>query len=275
MKIIFAKNIGFCSGVKKAILIAEKSLRGDPKPIQFLGSLVHNEKVIEKFKKGGVKFRKNLKGIKAGTLIIQAHGFSPLLPRINKKLLIRDATCPLVKKVQLIANSLYRQGYKVIIIGDKKHSETKGIKGWCENQALIIENENQARKLPRYKKIGIVAQTTQNLDKVNQILEILRNKSKKIKYFNTLCPEVQARQRELKLILKKTNGILVIGSQNSANTKRLAEIAKKSKKLTQRVNSPEELKKRNFNNISTLGVVSGTSTPGWLIKKVINKLKKY
>lgn len=275
MKIIFAKNIGFCSGVKRAILIAEKSLRGDPKPIQFLGSLVHNEKVIEKFKKGGVKFRKNLKGVKAGTLIIQAHGFPPLLPKINKELLIRDATCPLVKKVQLIANSLYRQGYKVIIIGDKKHSETKGIKGWCENQALIIENENQARKLPRYKKISVVAQTTQNLDKVNQILEILKNKSKKIKYFNTLCPEVQARQRELKLILKKTNGILVIGSQNSANTKRLAEIAKKSKKLTQWVNSSEELKKRNFNNISTLGVVSGTSTPDWLIKKVINKLKKY
>ncbi len=273
MKIIIAKNIGFCSGVKRAILIAEKSLRGDPKPIQFLGSLVHNEKVIEKFKKGGVKFRKNLKGVKAGTLIIQAHGFPPLLPKINKKLLIRDATCPLVKKVQLIANSLYGQGYKVIIIGDKKHSETKGIKGWCENQALIIENENQARKLARYKKISVVAQTTQNLDKVNQILEILKNKSGKIKYFNTLCPEVQARQKELNSILKKVNGILVIGSRSSANTKRLVEITKKSKKPAWLVNSSEELKRKELNNVSPLGVVSGTSTPDWIIREVINKLK--
>lgn len=273
MKIIIAKNIGFCSGVKRAILIAEKSLRGDPRPIQFLGSLVHNEKVMEEFKKRKVKFRKNLKGLKSGTLIIQAHGFPPLPKQINKKILIRDATCPLVKKVQLIANSLCRRGYKVIIIGDKRHSETKGIKGWSENQALIIENENQARKLARYKKIGVVAQTTQNLDNINRVLKILKNKVEKIKYFNTLCPEVRARQKELNSISKKVNGILVIGSRSSANTKRLVEITKKSKKPVWWVNSSEELKRKKLNNVSPLGVVSGTSTPNLIIREIINKLK--
>ena len=274
MKIIIAKNIGFCSGVRRAILITEKSLKADSKPIQFLGSLVHNEKVIEKFIKKGVKFIKDVKEAKGGTIVIQTHGVPPNLnKKIGQQIVIRDATCPLVKKVQLIANSLYRKGHKVIIVGDKDHAETKGIKGWSESQALIIENENQARKLARYKKIGVVAQTTQNLDNINRVLKILKNKVEKIKYFNTLCPEVQARQKELNSILKKVNSILVIGSRSSANTKRLVEITKKSKKPVWWVNSSEELKRKKLNNVSPLGVVSGTSTPDWIIREVINKLK--
>ncbi|MDP2909689.1 MAG: 4-hydroxy-3-methylbut-2-enyl diphosphate reductase [bacterium] len=269
MKIIIAKNVGFCSGVKRAILIADKSLQNDPRPIQFLGSLVHNETVIKKFKRDGGKFIKNLKEAKRGTLIIQAHGFPPF----KKKLLIRDATCPLVKKVQLIANSLLKEGYKVIIIGDKKHSETKGIKGWCKNKALIVENENQARKLPKFKKIGVVVQTTQNLDNVNQVLKILKTKAEKIKYFNTLCPEVRARQQELNLILGKTDGIIVIGSKSSANTKRLFQICKNYKKPVWWINSFKELKMEDLKNLSVLGVVSGTSTPDWEIKKIRKRLK--
>ncbi len=279
MKIIIAKNIGFCSGVKRAILIAEKSLRGDPRPIQFLGSLVHNEKVMEEFEKRGVKFRKNLKGLKSGTLIVQAHGFPPLPKQINKKILIRDTTCPLVKKAQLIANSLYRKGYKVIIVGDKRHSETKGIKGRSGSQALIVENENQARTLHFLKKmkgkrIGVLAQTTQNLDNVNRVLKILKNKVEELKWVNTICPEVLVRQRELAEILKKANGILVIGSRSSANTKRLVQTTKNSKKPVWWINSSRELKKGWLKNISTLGVVSGTSTPDWIIKEIFDKLKK-
>jgi len=274
IKIIIAKNIGFCSGVRRAILITEKSLKTDSKPIQFLGSLVHNEKVIEKFIKKGVKFIKDVKEAKGGTIVIQTHGVPPnLSKKISQQIVIRDATCPLVKKVQLIANSLYRKGHKVIIVGDKDHAETKSIKGWSESQALIIENKNQARKLARYKKVGVVAQTTQSLDNVNRVLKILKNKVEKIKYFNTLCPEVQARQKELNSILKKVNGILVIGSRSSANTKRLVEITKKSKKPVWWVNSSEELKRKKLNNVSPLGVVSGTSTPDWIIREVINKLK--
>ena len=269
MKVIFAKNIGFCPGVKRAIAIAEKSLREDPKSIQFLGSLIHNEKILEKFIGKGVKFRRNLREVKPGTLIIQAHGFSPFS---IKKVLIRDATCLLVKKVQLIANSLYKKGCQVIIIGDKKHSETKGIKGYTKNTALIIENKNQAKKLLKFGKIGVVAQTTQCLDNVNEILKILKNK--KVKYFNTLCPEVQARQRELNLLLKKVGGILVIGSRDSANTKRLFQIAKNSKKLVWWVNSLKELKRRKIKNLQTLGVISGTSTPNQEIEKIKKYLKK-
>jgi len=268
MKVIFAKHIGFCWGVKRAITIAEKSLKKDPKPIQFLGPLVHNEKVIERLKKLGGKFipPSNLEsGIKSGTLILRAHGEIVDLKKTEKKIIIRDTTCPLVKNAQLKAQNLFEDGYQVIIIGDKGHPEVKGIKGRTEGQALVLENESQAKSLPKFKKMGVVSQTTQDLNKVN---EILKNKAKKFKWVNTVCPEVVFRQKELSKISKKADGILVIGSRSSANTRRLAEIVKKVKKPIWWINSLAKLKKINFKDISSLGVVSGTSTPDWEIKKI-------
>jgi len=275
MKIIFAKHIGFCSGVKRAIDIAEKSLKGDPKPIQFLGPLIHNERVIEKIKRKGGKIVSSLKEVKTGTLIPRAHGIpADIFKNITKDVIIRDATCPLVKRAQNLAKELFEKGYQVIIIGDRNHPETEGIKGYTKNQAIIVGNESQAKNLPKFKKIGVVAQTTQNLDKVNQILKILKDKAKKFKWVNTICPEVLVRQRELSEILKKTDGILVIGSQSSANTKRLVQICKNYKKPTWCINSLRELKKMNFKHLSALGVVSGTSAPDWEIKKIKKYFKK-
>lgn len=272
MKILIAKNIGFCSGVKRAIDIAEKAMLKDKKPIQFLGSLVHNEIVIQKFKKRGARFLKNPKESKSGTLIIQAHGFSPF--KINKNVLIRDATCPLVKKTQVLANFLFKKGYKVVIVGDKNHSEVKGINGYIKNKGIVIENESQAKKLPKLKKIGVVCQTTKGIDKFNKIIKILKNKADEIKWFNTLCPEVNARQKELDKILRISNGVLVIGSRSSANTKKLVEKIKKTKKRFIWINSLEELRNKNLKGISTLGAVSGTSTPNWEIEKIKNHLEK-
>ncbi len=275
MKIIIAKNIGFCSGVKRAIEIAENALKKDKKPIWFLGRLVHNELVIKKFKKKNVKFVSIPRLAKSGTLIIQAHGFPPFSNRTDKKLLIRDATCPLVKKVQILANFLYNKGYKVVIVGDRNHSEVKGINGHIENKGIIIENGSQAKKLPKFNKIGVVTQTTQRKEKFNQVLNTLKKKAKEIKYFNTLCPEVAARQKELNKILRKCDGILVIGSHLSANTRRLAEKVKNLKKKVFWVNSLEELKKKKLKGVSVLGVVSGTSTPNWEIKRIKKYLENY
>jgi len=276
VKIIFAKHIGFCSGVKRAITIAKKSLKEDPKPIQFLGPLVHNENVVEKLKRLGGKFiplSRLESGIKSGTLILRAHGEIIDLKKTEKKIIIRDTICPLVKNAQLTAQNLFKDGYQVIIIGDKGHPEVKGIKGYTRRQAIVIENESQAKSLPKLKKMGVVSQTTQDLNKVNRILKILKNKSKEFKWVNTICPEVIFRQRELSKILKKVDGILAIGSRSSANTKRLVKIAKEVKKPIWWINSLEELKKINFKDISSLGVISGTSTPNWEIQRIRKYLK--
>ena len=274
MKIIPAKNIGFCFGVKRAILIAETSLKEKVRPVQFLGSLVHNENIVEKFLKKGVIFKKKIKEIKPGILIIQAHGFPPFPKNFSNKILIKDATCPLVKKVQILANSLWEQGYQVIILGDKHHSETKGIKGYAKNKAIIVENKKEVEKLPTLKKIAVVVQTTQDLDNVNEILKVLKRKYKKVKYFNTICPDVLVRQKEAKSIVKKADEILVIGSKFSANTTRLYQISRTSGKPVWRVNSLKELKKQRINNSIVLGLLSGTSADDSEIKKIKNYLLK-
>ena len=178
MKIVFAKNIGFCSGVKRAIALTEFSLKKEPKPVQFLGELVHNEGVLDYFSKRGVKFSKNLKAVKKGTLVVQAHGRPPLPPLSG--ITLNDATCPLVRRAQLAAQAFHQQGYQVIILGEATHSEVIGIKGYAVNQALVVKDEAEAKKLPPFKKAALVAQTTQNHENFKKTLMVLKKRVKKL-----------------------------------------------------------------------------------------------
>jgi len=271
MKIVLAKNLGFCTGVKRALFIARNSLKNDRKPVYFLGEIIHNEEVIKEIKKEGGKIVSSPKKIKTGTLIIRAHGAPPLSDL--KDILIRDATCPLVKKVQDAAKKLSEKKYQVVIIGEKKHPEIKGIQGNINNKGIVIENEKEAEELRRFKKLGVIVQTTQSWEKVKKLLGILKTKSKRLKWLNTLCPQVLSRQKELYEIIKKSAGVLIIGSKTSANTKRMAEIAKKSKNPFWLVNSVANLEHISFKNLPSLGIVSGTSAPDWEIKKIIKYLK--
>ena len=290
MKVIFAKNIGFCSGVKRAMAIAKKSLEEDPRPIYFLGHLIHNEEVMKELERKGGKIISTLKQVKSGTLIIKAHGVSPtLFEKIPKSVLVRDATCPLVKSAQLKAQNLFKDGYQVIIFGTRSHPEVIGIKGHTKNQAIVVENKNQVKNLPKFNKIGFLAQTTQDVGKFKEIFKILKNKARAkkvnfllppspllgrgIKWFNTICPEVITRQKELNEILKRCDGVLIIGSRASANTKRLVEKVRKSEKKVFWINYLDELKKKRIKGIPALGVVSGTSTPNWEIEKIKKWLK--
>jgi 4-hydroxy-3-methylbut-2-enyl diphosphate reductase len=271
MKIIFAQNLGFCTGVRKALKTARKSLKKDKKPVWFLGEIIHNEKVIEEIKKKGGKTILDPRKIKSGTLVIRAHGTPPLPPLPG--VLIKDATCLLVKRAQNIAKELEKDGYSVVVIGEKNHPEVKGILGNISGQAIVVENCQQAKKISKSKNLGVLAQTTQSQNNVDEILKILKEKTKKLKWKNTLCPQVAARQKELTEILKKTDGILVIGSKTSANTQQLVKIAKKNNKPVWRANSAQELKKISFKNVSILGVVSGTSAPDWEVKEIKKNLK--
>ncbi len=272
MKVIVAKHIGFCSGVRRALELADKSLKNDPKPVYFLGGIIHNEKVIGETKRKGGRFISDPKQAKSGTLLIRAHGFPPF--KSPKGVLTKDLTCPLVKRVQTNARILSDKGYRIIIIGDRKHPEVRGIKGYVDGDTLIIENEAQARKLKKLGRIGVVIQTTKNIDRVNNILKILEKKAKELKWVNTICPEVLSRQKELSQILKKVDAVLIIGSHSSSNTKSLVGIAKKSKKPSYWINSTKELAGKKLGKFSSIGIVSGASTPDEVINKIVSRLKE-
>lgn len=269
MKIIVAKNIGFCGGVKRAVDIARHSLEKDAVPVQFLGGVVHNEEVLKEIKNKGGKIIADPKEAVSGTLVIRAHGTPPL--PVLKDVFIEDATCPLVEKAQEAAKTLLKEGYQVIIIGEREHPEVKGILGHVKNKAIIVENESAAKEIKNIKKIGVIAQTTQNLKKVDEILKILKKKTKKFKFINTLCPEVLSRQKEVSKIISAVDGVLVIGSSTSANTNQLVKIVQGAGKPVWLANSVADLKNEGFKAVSVLGIISGTSTPDW----VIEKIKKY
>lgn len=274
MKLVIAKNQGFCFGGKRAVEIANKSLKNDPKPVQFFGEILHNDEVMSNFKKRGGKIVSGLDKVKKGTLIIGAHGIPSTISEKakNKKIIIRDTTCPFVKKNQVLIKNLAKNGYKVVIVGDREHKEVKGLKSFARG-IIVIENILQVKRLLRFKKLGIISQTTQSLENFNKISKAIRRKIKGAKIYNTICPNILARQKELRKILKKVDSVLVIGSRFSANTKRLVEISKKQGLPTILVNNPDELDKYKFGKKIKLGVVSGASAPNYLIKKIIRKLK--
>lgn len=278
MKIILVPKTGFCFGVKRAFDMSLKALRKNPKPCQVLGPLVHNEYVVAELKNKGIKFVNLLNEIKKGTVIIPAHGEDPkILKKIDKLgLKIVDATCPLVKKVQNLAKILQNKDYQIIIVGDNNHKEVKSIQAAINRKGFVIENEKNILKLKCGRKpLAVISQTTQNPERVGKIIKKLKNKFKKVKFYNTLCPTVLNYQKEAKKLALKTDLLLIIGSKTSANTKRLVEIAKTSKKTVYYVENAKQLRKKWFTGIQKIGIATGTSTPDWLVKEVIKKIKSY
>lgn len=278
MKIILVPKIGFCFGVKRAVDISLESLGKGPGPCQVLGPLVHNELVVSQLKKKGVRFINSLKEAKGGTIIISAHGEDPkVLEKIKKMGYgMIDATCFLVTRVQSLARELQKKGHQVIIIGDRDHKEVKSIQAAIKGKGIIINNESDVFNLKTKKgQVAVVVQTTHNPVKVEEILKKLRKRFKSVEFHNTLCPTVQMCQKEVRKLTPMVDLMLIVGSKTSANTTRLVEIAKASNTTVCHLESAKELKKDWFFGVKKIGLAGGTSTPDWLIKEVINKIKSY
>lgn len=277
MEIILVPKIGFCFGVKRAVDISLESLKKKAKPCQVLGPLVHNEFVIKELKKAGIKFINSLDEAKRGTVIVSAHGEDPKVLEKIKKMGCEmiNATCFLVTKVQNLAKELQRKGYQVIIIGDKDHKEVKSIQAAIKGKGIIIDSAKDASKLKvKNKPVATVVQTTHNPARVEKILKELKKKFKNLEFHNTLCPTVQNYQKEVTKLAPRVDLMLIIGSETSANTKRLAEIAKTGCKIVYHIESAVQLRKNWFMGVKKVGIAGGTSTPSWLIEEVIRKLKK-
>ncbi len=277
MKIELAKSSGFCVGVKRAIKIAlETAARHQP--VYMLGNIVHNEEVSRQLNKVGIKKIKTLTRTKGSILLIRAHGIA-LKELIRARRLgykIVDATCPMVKEIHQIARRMEARGYRIIIIGDQKHDEVKGISGRLKQKALVISGE---RKLPlaRIKKINqaaVVVQSTQNLDNALKIAALLKKHIRKLKFHNTICRPTRTKQEEIKRLALQNDLIVVIGSKTSANTKRLFQIAHSLNKNSYWVESSRELKPGWFKGKKKAAVISGASTPQSTTRAVVNSIRK-
>ncbi|MCS7214735.1 MAG: 4-hydroxy-3-methylbut-2-enyl diphosphate reductase [Thermodesulfovibrio sp.] len=283
--IVLVEGAGFCFGVKRAIDIAFDVAQKHKDNVFTLGPIIHNPQVVEKLKDLGVHPIDDISQEKIKTLIIRAHGIPKEKFNEIKKLgcEIIDATCPFVKKAQNLAEKLASEGYQVLIIGDKKHPEVKGILSYAGEKAVVIEKENNQfdkdEKIPSLdKKIGIIQQTTQPLHKAKEIMNRIINslsEFEEIRIFNTLCNFTSKRLEETKKVAKEVELMLVVGGKNSANTTQLANLCKEIGVKTYHIEDAQEIKIEWFSSAKKIGVTAGASTPQWIIDEVIDRIKKF
>ena len=277
IKINLAKSRGFCFGVKRALDIALKTARQN-KNVYMLGDIVHNEDAVRQIQKAGIKKIKKFKPGKNKILLIRAHGaYQKILQEaLRRGYKIIDATCPMVKEIHRIVKNMEEKGYKIIVIGDKKHDEVHGIVGQLKEEAIVIDNLKHIplKKIKGIKKACVVAQSTQNLDKVLRIVKILKLHIKDLKFFNTICEPTRIKQQEIKRLPSENDMMIIIGSKNSANTKRLYEIAKSLNKRSYWVSSKKDIRRNWFKGIKTLGVTAGASTPDSTTQDIVRYIKQ-
>ena len=268
-KVVLAKNSGFCFGVKRAIELALKT----KEKVFTLGPLIHNPQVIALLEKKGIVAIDTIDDIERGKIIIRAHGIPRSVVRKaeKKKLSVIDATCPFVQNVQQIAESLSKDNYQVIIIGEENHPEVIGIADRVNNP-IIIEDVSEISRLGQFEKIGVVAQTTQSVENYKKTIRELRKHSKKLKVFNTICSATKKNQNAAKELAKNVNLMIVVGGYNSGNTRRLAKLCSEIVE-TEHIEVADELKKEWFEKKKIIGVTGGASTPDWIIHEVIKSIE--
>ena len=271
MEVILADYLGFCYGVKRAIMIARDNASADSTACT-LGPIIHNPQMVERLKQEGVGTVERLDDMEKGTVIIRSHGVGPRVydEAAERGLDLVDATCPHVKKAQLSAKSLVDEGYHVVIIGEKEHPEVSSIFEWSDGQAEIIETEEEAETLVPCAKLGIVCQTTFSGAKFRKVVSCLLAKAREIKILRTICTATDQRQAAAVELAGKVDLMLVIGGKNSANTTRLAQICAE-KCRTYHIETAAELQSEWFDKIEKIGITAGASTPDWIIKEVYKK----
>lgn len=272
-----AGNIGFCFGVKRAIKIVRKVLlENKDSGVYSMGPIIHNPQVVEDLSKKGLKVLKGLDGIKKGIIVVSSHGIDPgLSDRITKagfKLI--DATCPYVKNAQRIARSLFKEGYTVVIFGDRKHPEVKSLVGYCDGNAIVIKDEKDLNKVRvKGKRVGLIAQTTQCQENFSRIiLGIFKKGVLELRIYNTICNDVSTRQAKVSELAKVVDVLVIVGGKMSANTNRLYEICSRYCPNTYHIETEAELNEGWFFGKDRVGIASGASTPDWVIDRVIRKI---
>jgi 4-hydroxy-3-methylbut-2-enyl diphosphate reductase len=277
MEIEKAADMGFCLGVRRAIKLMEKASR-ERGPLQTLGALVHNQQVVDRLAECGVSTANSLEDVKGSLVAIPSHGVGP---EITKQIKSRglesiDATCPFVRKAQIIAQKLGKEDFWVLVFGDASHPEVQAVLGWAGKKASASLEIPQFDTQP--KRLGILCQTTQNQERfANFVAKIITSEPirfSELRIFNTICDATRKHQAAAFELAKKVNLMIVVGGRDSANTKRLAEICSDTGVSTYHIETAAELELSWIRGKQHIGITAGASTPDEIIDKVVLKLKE-
>lgn len=274
MKVNLARSAGFCFGVKDAVDIALETASKE-KNVFMLGDIVHNASVVEMIDQAGVKVIKDLSEVEGGTLLLRAHGTKPEIYEEAKRrgFKIVDATCPMVLEIHEIVKELEHEGYRIVIVGDHRHDEVVGIAGQVK-YPIVVSNPEEAKAISRIRKMGVVVQSTQNIDNVSRIISQLVYKCREMKFINTICGPTIAHQNEIRKMPLENDVMIIVGSFTSANTCRLTQISRELNPRTYQVETADDVKAEWFENAESVGISAGASTPDWIIDEVVRRVEE-
>jgi (E)-4-hydroxy-3-methyl-but-2-enyl pyrophosphate reductase len=274
MEVILAEKAGFCFGVQRAINTAFKAA-GKSK-VYCLGPLIHNPQEVSRLRDAGVETVEDFTCLRSGdSLIIRSHGVPPavLVKAREQGLTIIDLTCPFVAKAQQHAQSLSREGYQVVVVGEKKHPEVQSILGYAGENSVVVERSEDIDHVNLQGRLGVVAQTTQSYGNFSEIVLRLLRLSNELKVFNTICSSTKERQDATRVLASRVDVMIVVGGRNSANTSRLVSLSREAGKPTYHVEVVDEIRSEWLKDARTVGVTAGASTPGWVIDAVLERLR--
>ena len=276
MKILVAKDAGYCFGVRDAVNLAKKS-GDDFQEVYMLGDIVHNETVVDDLNKRGSKVVESLNDIPEDKpVLFRAHGTDPdtWKEAQKKKLNIIDATCPLVTEIHEEIKELESENRRTIIIGDHNHDEVVGIAAQVKDP-IIISCVDEAKELGKMKRAGVVSQSTQMIENVQEILNVLSEKVYDLRFVNTICFPTRRNHDQIKKLSNICDLMIVIGSFTSANSKRLTQLSLQRNKNSFQVTCADDINELWFDGVESVGISAGASTPDNLIKDVIAKVKLF
>lgn len=275
MELVIAKHAGFCFGVKRATLLAfEKAAEAGDGKTCTLGPIIHSPQVVSRLEEKGVRVIATLDEIEQGSVILRSHGVTEAEIREAeaKGLEVVDATCPFVKKAQNDLNMLSNEGYELVVVGDRDHPEVRSIVSYAGSPVHVVASAEEADALPNFKRLGIVAQTTQSYEVLAAVVSACLRKVREIRVFNTICDATSVRQDEAKIIASQVDCMLIIGGFNSANTRRLAEICLEIQPRTYHIETAAQLSADWLRGCKSVGITAGASTPKWLIDEVVERI---
>ncbi len=281
MKVLLASPRGFCAGVNMAIESLDLALASLEPPIYVYHEIVHNKYVVEHFRERGVTFVDDLAEVPHGsTLLFSAHGVSPEIRRVaaERQLQAIDATCPLVTKVHLEAIKYANAGYTILLIGHEGHDEVIGTMGEAPEAIVLVESPEDVATLhvADERKIAYLTQTTLSVDDANRIIDRLKERFPHITAppKDDICYATQNRQEAVSILARDADLAIVLGSQNSSNSQRLAELARERGMPAHLIDGPADLRAEWFQGVKTVLVTAGASAPEQVVEECLDWLRE-
>ncbi len=276
MKVRVAQICGFCMGVRRAMDLALYAAAHAKKPVYTFGPLIHNPSALELLKSKGIEVLNEIPAQGEGTVIIRAHGVPPEERRALEEagFEIIDGTCTRVVKVQMLAKHYSSLGYTCVLIGDRGHPEVKGIMGYAGERGVLVSSLEELNNVEIEGKYIVLAQTTRDREEFEEWAATLLKRFPGGTVFNTVCDSTRKRQREVRKLCNSVDAVVVVGGKQSANTKRLAEIAAESGRVSIAVETEEDLDLPALEQFASVGVTAGASTPNWIINRVVSAIEQ-